>query len=104
MYPITYPLSSLICHLQQNKLDLDLYNHSISPLGRICFCFSSPPDDATYLVSGTITFLNEQSKWIRNLKKPFKSQTNTLDLDVPSLISIKISAPFTQHGWQSHNF
>ena len=48
--------SSLICHLQQNKIDLGLYNHFITSLGRTRFCFSSPPDNVTYLVSGTIPF------------------------------------------------
>ena len=50
--------SNLNCWLQQHKIDMGLYNHFITSIGHSRFIFSSPTIYVTYLVSGTLPFLN----------------------------------------------
>ena len=54
-------------HLDENKLDKNLFHSVISALGRQRFIFNPPPDDIVYLVSGSLSYLNEKSNKI--LKK-----------------------------------
>ena len=75
--PSCTSFSSLNCCLQQHKIDTGLYNHFITSLGRNSFIFSSPIGHVTYLVSGTIPYLNEQSKWIRQKKGIFVTDSHT---------------------------
>ena len=57
-------LSNFHCDLQQHKIDLGLYHNAITSLGFSSFIFSPPPNNITYLLSGSISFLNEQSHQI----------------------------------------
>ena len=69
--------SNLNCCLQQLNIDIGLYNHFITSLGRTCFSFSPPSHHVTYLISGTIPFLNEQAKWLKNKKGIFITDQHT---------------------------
>ena len=53
-------------HLKCNNCDVSLYNCVASNLGRQTFIFSTPPADYLYLVSGDITYLNDQQFLLRD--------------------------------------
>ena len=56
-------------HLDGHKINNSLYHSVISSLGRKRFVFSPPPEEVIYLVSGSLPFLNEQSRLIVNKKR-----------------------------------
>ena len=57
--------SNFSSRLIENKIDLSLYNTLVNTLGRSKFKFSSPSENVIVLLSGSLTFLNDQSLQIR---------------------------------------
>ena len=53
-------------HLTSNNCDTTLYNSIVSHLSRNIFTFVTPPSDVLYLVSGDVSFLNDQYELLRD--------------------------------------
>ena len=54
--------------LKEYKIVKSLLSHVISNLDKKCFCFANPPPHVLYLISGSITFLNDLPPWLRQKK------------------------------------
>ena len=48
----------------------------MSNLDKSCFSFSPPPPNVIYLISGSITFLNELPAWLRHKKGTFITESH----------------------------
>ena len=86
-------------HLTQLKIDQKLYSNYISSIGTSLFCFTSPPNNAIHLISGSISFLNEKSGMIRQKKAIFvtdrSTRTKKLPTDLHRLPHVKVGGATT---------
>ena len=60
-----HSFSQLAKYLTDKELDFTLYNSLVSYLGRSSFIFESPPKDTSYLISGSVKFLNDKASKLR---------------------------------------
>ena len=70
--------SNFNCYLQQHKIEPALYYIAMTSLVLSSFHFSSPPNNVTYLLSGSVAILNEQSKRIVTKTAAYITDRHTL--------------------------
>ena len=70
-------LAQFYSRLDEYKIAKPLFAHCISTFPTNVFCFSTPPANTLYLVSGSISFLNELPPWLRHKKGIFITESFT---------------------------
>ena len=63
--------------LSLNILNKSLYHNVIELLNSNLFSFSSPPQDVVYLISGTVSFLNDKFLEFRKKKAIYVTESHT---------------------------
>ena len=76
--------SDLMNHLTSNNLDVTLYNSLVSFLGRSTFRFTAPPSGILYLISGSISFLNDKASYLRQERFIFSTDSHRQYRSLPS--------------------
>ena len=75
--------NALTNHLTSNNCDTTLYNSIVSHLSRNIFTFVTPPSDVLYLVSGDVSFLNDQYELLREKRFIFTTDKHKIFRKVP---------------------